>query len=366
VAGTGSPPEPRDEPVVAAAPAHRPEPHGPAVLVLHLKGQLRLVDGAGVIFEAAHHGRIDHHASVAIAARREKRRHFGEFGDALASARAFPDRRAKTPERRVVVVAPGGGERQNAVDGGRGEIGALGEIAGLVLAAGTQQQAHALAAQPVELVDGAQHDELLRLPALPLETGGLQHAVEHLAVVDLDDVIAAPDAKPLERVGRHHADFRIGGHGGRAHRVGVELHELAEAARPRLLVAEDKTRAIAAIGLGQLVVILGDVTGQRRGEIVAQRQPLVVVVLKGEHAFVGAILIRQELAERIRVFDERRLHGLEPVEFVDLPDRLHHPLGGGDFRGAAVREPARRPRLHGRLLLSLLGHVLKSCAFGAL
>ena len=129
---------------------------------------------------------------------------------------------------------------------------------------------------------------------------------------------------------------------GRADRVGVELHELAEAARPRLLVAEHPAGAIAAIGLGQAVVVLGDIAGERRGQVVAQRQPLLVVVLEREHALVRPVLVGQELAERFGVLDERRLDRLEAVERVDLADLRHHRLGGGDIGLVAVGEPARQ------------------------
>ena len=112
-------------------------------------------------------------------------------------------------------------------------------------------------------------------------------------------------------VGRHHAHLGIGGDARRADRVGVELHELAEAARARLLVAKHPAGAIAAIGLRQALVILGDVARERRGQIVAQRQPLLVVVLEREHALVRPVLVGQELAERVGVFDERRLDRLE-------------------------------------------------------
>ena len=127
----------------------------------------------------------------------------------------------------------------------------------------------------------------------------------------------------------------------RADRVGVELHELAEAARPRLFVAEHPAGAIAAIGLGQAVVVLGDIAGERRGEIVAQRQPLVVV-LEREHALVRPVLVGEELAERFGELDERRLDRLEAVERVDLADLRHHRLGGGDIGLVAVGEPARQ------------------------
>ena len=135
-----------------------------------------------------------------------------------------------------------------------------------------------------------------------------------------------------------------------ADRVGIELHELAEAARPGLLVAEHPARAIAAIGLRQPVVILGDIAGERRGQVVAQRQPLLVVVLEREHALVRPVLVGQELAERLGVFDERRLDRLEAVELVDArgsspssPRRRRcRPGRGRRSRAAARRGQGRR------------------------
>ena len=124
----------------------------------------------------------------------------------------------------------------------------------------------------------------------------------------------------------------------RAHRVGVELHELAEAARARLLVAEHPADAIAAIGLRQRVEILRHVARERRGQVVAQRQPLLVVVLEREHALVRPVLVGQEFAERVGVFDRRRLHRLEAVALVDRADRLDHAPRGRDLGRRRDRE----------------------------
>ena len=207
---------------------------------------------------------------------------------------------------------------------------------------GPEQLAHAFDAEAVELVDGAQHGELLVL----VDDADLLHdAVEHLAVVDADDVLAARDAELLQRVGGHHAHLRIGGDGSRADRVGVELHELAEAARSRLLVAEHPAGPVAAIGLGQALVVLRDVAGERRRQVVAQRQPLLVVVEEREHALVRPVLVGQELAERLGVFDQRGLDRLEAVALVDAADARHHALGGADVRRRAVDQPARQPGL---------------------
>ncbi len=139
-----------------------------------------------------------------------------------------------------------------------------------------------------------------------------------MRLLTLIDVIAALDAQRFQRIRRHHAEFGIGRGRGCADRIGIELHELPEAARPRLLVAKHIAGAIAAIGFRQPVEILRHIAGERRGQIIAQRQPLLVVVLERKDAFVRPILIRQEFAERIGIFDERRLDRLEAVELIRL------------------------------------------------
>ena len=116
-----------------------------------------------------------------------------------------------------------------------------------------------------------------------------------------------------------------------ADRVGVELGELAEAPRSRLLVAPHRANLIAAEGLGQALKILGDVAGERRGQIVAEREPLLVVVLEGEHALVGPVLVGQELAERVGIFDGRRIERLEAVGLEHASDGAEHVLRRPDL-----------------------------------
>ena len=205
-----------------------------------------------------------------------------------------------------------------------------------------KQQAHPFDAQPVELVDRAQDRQPPPSVRRRRQPDRLHHAVEHLAVVDLDHIVAARDPQRLEAIGRHHADLRIRRGRGRADRVGVELHELAEASWSRLLVAEHPARAIGAVGFRQPVVVLGDIARERRGQVIAQRQPLLVVVLEREHALVRPILVGQKLAERVGIFDERRLDRLEPIERVDLADLGDHRFGGGEIAGVAVCESARQ------------------------
>ena len=64
------------------------------------------------------------------------------------------------------------------------------------------------------------------------------HAIEYFAAIDFDHVIAALDAERFQRIGRQHAHLRVRGDAIRSHGVGVELDELAEAARSRLFVAD--------------------------------------------------------------------------------------------------------------------------------
>ena len=107
-------------------------------------------------------------------------------------------------------------------------------------------------AEPVELVDGAQHRQPPAGIVRAAEADRLHDPVEHLAVVDLDDVIAAPDAEPLHAVGRHQAHLGIGRDRAGADRIGVELQELPEPPRARLLVAEHRSGPIGAVGLGRV------------------------------------------------------------------------------------------------------------------
>ena len=145
--------------------------------------------------------------------------------------------------------------------------------------------------------------------------------------------MAASEAQGLHRVRRHHTDFGVGHRRGGTHRVGVELHELAEAPRSRLLVPEHPALAIAAVGGGDLLAVLGHVAGERRGEVIAQAQPLLVIVLEGEDAGIGAVLVGQELAQRLGVFDEGLLHRLEAIGLVDLLDGGQHLAGAADLVG---------------------------------
>ena len=100
--------------------------------------------------------------------------------------------------------------------------------------------------------------------------------------------------------------------------------------------------AVRAVGQREILEILGNVARERRGQVIPQREPLLVVVLEREHAFVRPVLVGQELAERVGIFDRRRLNRLEAVALEDHTDRFHHVPGGGDLGRSAVGEAARQ------------------------
>src|SRR6185295_3494965 len=91
------------------------------------------------------------------------------------------------------------------------KTGALGEVAAVIGSAPAEQVTHGPVPQAVQLVDGTQHGQATFGIVLAAKVDGLQHPVQDLAVIDLDQVVAALDAQRLHRVGCQHADFRIGG-----------------------------------------------------------------------------------------------------------------------------------------------------------
>ena len=170
----------------------------------------------------------------------------------------------------------------------------------------------------------------------------LHHAVQNLAVVHPHDVVAARDADLFQRVGQHGADLGVGGDGGGADGVGIALIELAEAARSRLFVAPDGAHRVAAVGAGQVVAELGGDAGERCGQVVAQGEPVLILVLPGEDALVRAVDIGQELAQGLDRLDRARLQRVEAVAFVDPRDGVEHGFAFGHIRAEIVAEALRR------------------------
>src|SRR5262249_54061156 len=144
-----------------------------------------------------------------------------------------------------------------------------------------------------------------------------------------------------------------GGDGGGADGVGVELGDLAEAARPRLLVPPHRPHLIAAEGLRQSLVVLGDIAGERRGEVVAERQPLIVVVLEGEHALIWPVLVGEELAERVGIFDGRRIQRLKAVGLEYVLDLGEHVRRRAKLARGRVEKALRQAGLRADRLVFL-------------
>src|SRR4029077_462366 len=81
--------EARDQAVIAPTAADRPEADRPAVVARRFEGQLRLEDGAGVIFEPAHDGGVDADAVPRIAGRFNKNLNLHELGVTISEQRTY-------------------------------------------------------------------------------------------------------------------------------------------------------------------------------------------------------------------------------------------------------------------------------------
>src|SRR5882724_12793430 len=75
-----------------------------------------------------------------------------------------------------------------------------------------------------------------------------------------------------------------------------------------------------------------------------------------EPALVGAVLVGQELSERVGIFECRRLHRLETVALIDGADFLHHLPRGVDRGGTAILQPARQARLQFLRFFGFVSH----------
>ena len=186
--------------------------------------------------------------------------------------------------------------------------------------------------EPIELVDGAHRREFL----FRRNVNAVHRTIENLAVIHFHDVAAARNAERFHRVRGEHAHLGVGCHGRSANSIRIELHELPETSRAWLFVAEHPAETVRAVWQCQILKILGDVARKRRREVVTQREPLFVVVLEREHAFVGPVLVGKELAERVGVFNGRRLHRFKAVPLEHNADCLNHMTGSGDLRRPAI------------------------------
>ena len=218
---------------------------------------------------------------------------------------------------------------------------AFGEVTAFIFAAISQQQLDTATAKLVEFVDRAQHRHVRAVFSVSGNADCFEQTVQHLAVVDTDAVVPAWNAKGFQHISTHHAHLGIRRDDRRADDIGVKLCELAEASGAGLFIAPHGAGLIAAEGLGQSVVIFSNKARERRGQVIAQRQPLLVIVLKGKHAFIGAVFVGQELAERVGIFKGRCFQRIKAVALIDGPDFGKHLRFGAHLRCCDVAQPLR-------------------------
>ena len=207
----------------------------------------------------------------------------------------------------------------------------LGEVTALVLATWAEQRAYAFNAKAVELVDGTQDSETLAessRSATPMASSTPSRTLRLLTLTTYWPR-GTPSASSVSAASMHSSASAATDEAPTVSASNWVNWRIAP--RPRLLVPPYRARLIAAEGLGQALIILRHVAGERRRQIVAERQPLLVVVLEGEHALVRPVLVGQELAERVGIFDGRRVERLEAVGLEHAPDGAEHLLGGADL-----------------------------------
>ena len=200
------------------------------------------------------------------------------------------------------------------------------------------QSLDALPAQPVKLVDGPQRRQTLhRIGHAPC----VKQAVKQLPVRDPQLRLTLRKSRRLQPLAGHGDDFGVGFGSVGADGVGVALDELAEPPRAGFFVSPHGSEGIAAIGLGQGLPGLGGEPGQGRGQVVAQRHPLIVIVGQGKDALVRTVGVGQELAQSVGIFECARLQRLEAPALIDLGHPLDQPALGDQVTAASVGEPTR-------------------------
>ena len=162
-------------------------------------------------------------------------------------------------------------------------------------------------------------------------TNYFKNSFEHFSAKYIYAILSSWNPQRFHRISGHHADFGIGGWRGAAYRVSIELHELSVAAGAGFFIAEDPALAIAPKWRGQFLRILGHIPRERCCQIVAQAQPLLVIVLKGKHSSIGAILVWQKFPQRFRVFHKGLFHGFKAVGFVHTLDGSQHGAKAANF-----------------------------------
>ena len=269
-------------------------------------GHFRLVDGAGIVIEAAGDGQVDGEILLRDAEVLEVLRHGNELVKPLIKGLVH------------AAIALQRGDDLGVGAGDGHEVEHILRLAGQHLHLVDKELAHLFRADLIELVDDAHN--VAR--ALAHAVHGIE-AVEELAVIDLD--LELCDAE-----GREGA-VDDGGYLGLvdyvelavADDVDIGLIELAETAALGALAAVDLAYLIAAEREGQLGIMRRDVFRQRHGQVKAQRK---VAVALGEAVYLllglAAALGQKHLGGLYNGSVERG----EAVDGIGLAQDAHHAL----------------------------------------
>ena len=183
--------------------------------------QFDLVDGAGVVFEAAHDGRIDDESGLRHSRLPQQASLICvKFGDDLLGPRISFDYRCNIRDRHLrsipLALRPGRSfapvklitrDIPSAL-----ETGALGEVAASSLRpshrrASCLQRPRCRSRRACRSRAARSAVAGISSPPSPMR---LHHPIEHLAVIDLHHISAARNAERFHRVRRHHAHLGIG------------------------------------------------------------------------------------------------------------------------------------------------------------
>ena len=242
--------------VVPAAGADRAQ--------LLVSGEHRLVDRPGVVVQAAGDRQVGHRTSGGAAVQLTD--HLGQLGQPHLQQLVLHTERADLLHEGGV-LGPDLRQRQ-------GLGGLLGGGAELLL----EQLGHALGADLLQLVDGAQHPGGVLQPDPPVE------ALGELAVVDPQREV--PDRQGAQGLGDHQGHVHVvpERQGAVTHHVDVRLRELPGPPLLRTFTAPDLLDLVAAEREGQVAGVLHHVAGEGHGQVEVQGQSLGVVGILGLRA----------------------------------------------------------------------------------
>src|SRR6266496_294347 len=153
------------------------------------------------------------------------------------------------------------------------------------------------------------------------------------------------EAERYQRIAGRGDQFGFNYHRTRTEHVNIALIELSESSASGAIGPPHGLNLVALEKLRQFVLILGDDTSQRHGQIVAQRQ----IRFAGLFVFAALENFEDELIaflaifspERLDVFNSGSFQGLETVAFVDFLNHADDVLAFADLFRKKVAHTAR-------------------------